>query len=283
MSINNLILKPRNTVKYFKYFITILLTLAWVFPFFIAFLMSFKAPSDIGEHLLSLPEKIYWGNYIDVITKNAAFRTGFINSVISTFVIVSALTLICSTAAWVIARNKRKIYSIIYYLFLAGILIPFQCIMFPTYLNLRAVGLMNTLTGFIVVRIGFQIAICILTMTSFVKTVPRELEEAASVDGANPFTTFWKIVFPLMKPINVSMLVINTLFAWNDFYVSVTILQSADKRTLPLAQFMYISEGSMDLNAAFAFFTLCMIPVLVIYLLVQKYIVSGITAGAVKG
>ena len=144
-----------------------------------------------------------------------------------------------------------------------GILIPFQCIMFPTYVNLKTVGLMNSLTGFIIVRTGFQIGICVLITTDFVRTVPVELEEAANIDGASIFSTFWRVVFPLMKPINVTMLVLNTLFSWNDFYVSVTILQSSQNRTLPLAQFVYRSESGVDVNLAFAFFTLCMIPVLI--------------------
>lgn len=186
-------------------------------------------------------------------------------------------------AAYVLARSRRKIYNFIYYVFLMGILIPFQCIMFPTYVNLKAVGLMNTLSGFVIVRTGFQIGMCILVITDFVRTVPVELEEAANIDGASIFRTFWRVVYPLMKPINVTMLVLNTLFSWNDFYVSVTILQSAQNRTLPLAQFVYRSESGVDVNQAFAFFTLCMLPVLILYLFSQRYIVSGIMSGAVKG
>lgn len=264
--------------------VVILITLLFVCPLYVSLVYSLKQPSEMGTSSpLSLPKGLYLGNFRDVITKNSDFKTGFVNSLITTLWIVGVLTVITPMAAYVLARSRRKIYNFIYYIFLMGILIPFQCIMFPTYINLKAVGLMNTLTGFIIVRTGFQIGMCIMVITDFVRTVPVELEEAANIDGASIFRTFWRVVYPLMKPINVTMLVLNTLFSWNDFYVSVTILQSAQNRTLPLAQFVYRSESGVDVNQAFAFFTLCMLPVLILYLFSQRYIVSGIMSGAVKG
>lgn len=264
--------------------VVILVTLLFVCPLYVSLVYSLKQPSDMGTSSpLSLPSSLYLGNYRDVITKNSDFRTGFINSLITTAWIVGILTVITPMAAYVLARNRSRWYNFIYYIFLMGILIPFQCIMFPTYVNLKSVGLMNTLSGFVIVRTGFQIGMCILVITDFVRTVPVELEEAASIDGASIFCTFWQVVYPLMKPINVTMLVLNTLFSWNDFYVSVTILQSPHNRTLPLAQFVYRSESGVDVNQAFAFFTLCMLPVLTLYLFSQRYIVNGIMSGAVKG
>ena len=264
--------------------VVVLVTLLFVCPLYVSLVYSLKQPSEMGTSSpLSLPETLYLGNYRDVITKNSDFQTGFINSLITTAWIVGILTVITPMAAYVLARNRSRGYNFIYYIFLMGILIPFQCIMFPTYVNLKSVGLMNTLSGFVIVRTGFQIGMCILVITDFVRTVPVELEEAASIDGASIFCTFWQVVYPLMKPINVTMLVLNTLFSWNDFYVSVTILQSPHNRTLPLAQFVYRSESGVDVNPAFAFFTLCMLPVLTLYLFSQRYIVNGIMSGAVKG
>ena len=264
--------------------VVVLITLVFVCPLYVSLVYSLKQPSEMGATSpLSLPKTLYLGNFRDVIVKNGDFQTGFVNSLLTTVWIVAILTIITPMAAYVLARSRRKIYNFIYYVFLMGILIPFQCIMFPTYVNLKAVGLMNTLCGFVIVRTGFQIGMCILVITDFVRTVPAELEEAANIDGASIFRTFWRVVYPLMKPINVTMLVLNTLFSWNDFYVSVTILQSAQNRTLPLAQFVYRSESGVDVNQAFAFFTLCMLPVLILYLFSQRYIVSGIMSGAVKG
>ncbi len=259
-------------------------TLLFVSPLYISLVYSLKTPAEMGVgNPLSLPKSLYIGNYRDVITKNTDFQTGFRNSLITTACIVGVLSFITPMSSYVLARSRSKGYSFVYYIFMTGILIPFQCIMFPAYINLKAVGLMNSLAGYIIVRTGFQIGICTLIVTDFIRTVPLELEEAANIDGASIFKTFWLIVFPLMKPINVTMLVLNTVMAWNDFYVSVTILQSSANRTLPLAQFVYRSESGVEVNLAFAFFTLCMIPVLVIYLFAQKFIVSGIMSGAVKG
>lgn len=267
-----------------RVFVVICITLLFVSPLYISLIYSLKTPAEMGTSTpLALPQSLYLGNFRDVIVKNSDFQTGFVNSILTTVAIVGVLTIITPMAAYVLARNRSRVYNFIYYIFLMGILIPFQCIMFPTYVNLKNAGMMNTLGGFIVVRSGFQIGMCILILTDFVRTVPTDLEEAANIDGASILRTFWSVVYPLMKPINVTMLVLNTLFSWNDFYVSVTILQSVQNRTLPLAQFVYRSESGVDVNLAFAFFTLSMLPVLILYLFSQKYIVSGIMSGAVKG
>ena len=262
----------------------LIVTLLFVAPLYISFIYSLKTPAEIGTTPpLSLPKSFYMGNYVDVVTKNDLFQTGFVNSLICTIVIVSVLTVVTPMASYVLARSKRRIYTFIYYIFMTGILIPYQCIMFPSYVDLKAIGLINTLPGFMIVRTGFSIGMCVLITTNFVKSVPEELEEASSIDGASIFQTFWRIVYPLMKPINMTMLVLNTLNAWNDYSISITVLQSNKVRTMPLAQLVYTSESGVDINLAFAFFTLSMMPVLVLYLFTQRYIVSGIMSGAVKG
>ncbi len=262
----------------------IIVTVLFVAPLYISFIYSLKTPAEIGKTPpLSLPRSLYMGNYVDVVTKNDLFQTGFINSLICTVVIVTVLTFITPMASYVLARSKRKLYAFIYYVFMTGILIPYQCIMFPSYVDLKTIGLINTLPGFMVVRTGFSIGMCVLITTNFVKSVPEELEEASSIDGASIFQTFWRIVYPLMKPINMTMLVLNTLSAWNDYSISITVLQSNKVRTMPLAQLVYTSESGVDINLAFAFFTLSMMPVLILYLFTQRYIVSGIMSGAVKG
>ena len=264
--------------------LVVAVTALFISPLYISLIYSLKTPAEIGKTApLSLPQSLYLGNYYDVITKNNLFKTGFVNSLICTVVIVTVLTFVTPMASYVLARSKRKVYTFIYYIFMTGILIPYQCIMFPSYVDLKTVGLINTLPGFMVVRTGFSIGMCILITTNFVKTVPEELEEAASIDGASIFQTFWRIVYPLMKPINMTMLVLNTLNAWNDYSISITVLQSNQVRTMPLAQLVYTSESGVDVNLAFAFFVLSMLPVLLLYLFSQRYIVSGIMSGAVKG
>jgi raffinose/stachyose/melibiose transport system permease protein len=271
------------TVKTLKKIGIGLVALAFFAPFYISLLYSFKTPQEVAMGKLALPTRLYLNNFIKVVTENPAFATGLTNTVVSTIPVVIILTLFCSMASYVLARNTRGFYGFLYYIFLGAMLIPFQSIMFPLYLNFKIAGLSNSLWGFILARIGFQVPLCILVITGFIKTVPRDLEEAAQIDGANVFITFWKVIFPLMLPVNVTMIVLNTLFTWNDFYVALVLLQTNSVRTLPLAQFYYFGENTVELNLAFAFFTLSMLPVIILYLFTQKYIVSGIMSGAVKG
>lgn len=276
--------RRKHMLKVLQIALVVIITVLYVSPLYISFNYSFKTPEELGTSSpMSLPSSIFLGNYQQVITKNRDFVTGFTNSLISTVCIVGVLTFITPMASYVLARSTSKFSTFAYYIFMTGILIPFQCIMYPAYVNLKATGLIDTLPGYIIVRTGFQIGMCIMILTNFVKTVPTELEEAANIDGASIFHSFWRIVFPLMKPINVTMLVINALNAWNDYTVAVSILQSSANRTLPLAQLLYTSESGVEVNLAFAFFGLCMLPVLILYLFTQRYIVSGIMSGSIKG
>ena len=218
-----------------------------------------------------------------MIFENELFGIGFKNSVINTIPTVLILMGFTSMAAWVLARYDSRVYRLIYAVLTLGLLIPFQCFELPLFLNWYNMGLVSTNIGFIIARSGLQISISMVAVTGFVKTVPRELEQAASIDGCNRFQTFWKVVFPLMTPINVTQLVLNTLFIWNDYSTSIILLREKDSKSLTLAQIQYFNGKTTELNEAFAFFILAMIPILALYLLCQKYIISGITAGAVKG
>lgn len=274
----------KKLLNWLRIALVVAITILYVSPLYISFNYSFKTPEELGTSSpMVLPGSLYLGNYVDVLTKNKDFVTGFTNSIITTVCIVVILTVITPMASYVLARSTSKWTTFAYYIFMTGILIPFQCIMYPAYVNLKSVGLIDTLPGYILVQTGFLIGTSIMILTAFVKTVPVELEEAANIDGASIFQAFWVIVFPLMKPINVTVLVINMLNAWNDYTVAISLLQSNAKRTLPLAQLLYTSEVGVEINLAFAFFGLCMLPVLVLYLFTQRYIVSGIMSGSVKG
>ena len=179
--------------------------------------------------------------------------------------------------------DHLRAYKILYAVLTLGLLVPFQCFVLPLYLNWYNAGLVSTNIGFIIARAGLQISISLTAITGFVKTVPRELEQAASIDGCNRFQLFWKIVFPLMTPINTTQLVLNTLFIWNDYSTAIILLREKESKTLTLAQIQYFNGKTTELNEAFAFFILAMIPILALYLSCQRYIISGITAGAVKG
>ncbi|WP_077532173.1 carbohydrate ABC transporter permease [Massiliimalia massiliensis] len=275
--------KIKQLPRILVFLFMLLLALVWISPFYIAVVYAFKSPTDQVFGALGPPSSLYLENFKDVLFDNKLFFTALKNSILVTIPVTAILQIICSTSAYVIARNSGRFYKLIYSLFVASILIPFQSIMLPVYINLQKVGMINNLWGFILIRIGFTVAFDTILITSFVKTIPVVLEEAASIDGAGRFTTFWKIVYPTMQPVNITVMVLNVLFTWNDYNIALIILQKTAVRTLPMAQYIYFGETTTELNPAFAFATLSMLPVIILYLFFQRYIVDGIVAGAVKG
>ena len=261
----------------------IALVLVTLIPFYISVIYSIKYKNEITINHLAWPKNPTVDNYIRVVTENEQFLVGFKNSILTTIPTIFLLMLVCSMAAWILARNNNRFYSYMYTIMAMGTLIPFQCIMLPLYLNMFKAGLVSTNLGFIIARSGLQVSISILVITSFVKTVPKELEQAAQIDGCGKFQTFWQIVFPLLKPINATQLVLNTVYVWNDYNTAVVLLRDKASRTLPLAQIIYFNENTAELNLAFAFFIMAMLPILILYFSLQKYVVSGVMAGAVKG
>jgi raffinose/stachyose/melibiose transport system permease protein len=255
---------------------------AFTFPFYISFVYAFKSNQEIAFIGIAFPKQFHWENFSKAI-EMSNFFSALKNSLLTTIPTVLILTLVCSMATYVIARNNNLFYNAWFYLFLGAILIPFQAIMLPLYINLKNWGLLNTVSGFVLTKAGFLIAYTILIVTGFVKGIPKEMEESAGIDGAHPYTVFWRIVFPLLKPIVLTSVILNTLYTWNDFEISLIVLQKNDIRTLPLMQYFFFGENSSELNLAFATFILSMIPILILYFILQRYIITGIMTGAVKG
>lgn len=251
-------------------------------PFYIVVLYSVKSKAEMAMSHLSLPSRINWENFV-VGMEISDFPLALKNSVITTLFTVVILTLVCAPAAYIVDRKRSKFYSAVYYTLMASVILPFQSIMTPLYINLKNFELINTHLGFILTKAGMQIAFTVIIITGFVKSIPRELEQSASIDGASIYGAYWRIVFPLMKPIIFTSVILNFLNVWNDFQISVVILQNMKTRTIPLTQYYFMSEKAVELHLAFAVFLISMIPVVGVYLLFQRYIIQGITAGAVKG
>ena len=260
----------------------LLVTLLVISPFYIAIIYSVKSKPELVTNRLALPKVIHWDNFTRAI-ETSNFGLALKNSLITTVVAVFVITLICTMSAYIIARKNNRFYNTIYYIFVGAMIIPFQSIMTPLYVDMNHWGMLNTLSGFILAKIGFQIAFTVLLVSGFVKNIPRDLEEAAAIDGAGIYGIFFRIVFPLMKPIILTSVVLNTLNVWNDFQMSLTLLQRKEVRNVPLTQYFFFGENSVELGLAFALFLLSMISILALYLALQKYIIGGITSGAVKG
>ena len=257
-------------------------TLVIFAPFYIAIIYSVKSKPELVTNRLAWPKTIHWENFTIAI-RVSNFGLALKNSAVTTVISVACITLVCSMAAYIIARKNNRLYNFLYYVFLGAMIIPFQSIMTPLYVMMKQMGLLNTLLGFVLIKISFQIAFTVLLVTGFVKTVPRDLEEAASIYGYNIYQVFARIVLPLMQPIILTSIVLNALNVWNDFQTSLTFLQKKEVRTVPLTQYFFFGENNIELGLAFALFMISMIPVLVLYFALQKYIISGITAGSVKG
>ncbi len=261
----------------------IMMALAFMLPFYIAIVYAVKSPEEKARTGLAFPTGIHFENFTEAI-RVSNFWGATKNSLIVTTFSVALLVVACSMAGYVIARNMHsKFYQCIYYIFLAAILLSFQVVMLPLYVQLKNTGMLNTLRGLILTISGFQLAYNVFVYVGFIRSIPIEMEEAAFIDGAGKFRTFWSIIFPLMKPIVSSTLILNALAVWNDFQISLIIAQKATVRTIPLTQYFFFGQYSIKLNMAFAAFVLAMIPIIILYLFMQRYIIGGVMAGAVKG
>lgn len=252
-----------------------------LYPIVLIFFSALKSKTELAKNPAGFPIDITFDYFIKAIQK-MDFLQSFMNTAFITVLAVVILIVMNSMTAYAICR-RGKVYNIIYFLFLAGMMIPFQMRMIPLYKFMNDVGLLNKLAGVIFVYLGSLAPMGIFLLTGFVKSVPKELEDAARIDGAGMYRTFFTIVLPLLKGPISTVAIFNTFTIWNDFLMPMLFLQKRDKLTLTvtLANFqgMYFSDWSM----IFAGVCLIVAPMIVIFLVAQKYVINGITAGAVKG
>lgn len=274
--------KRSKVLKIVKIVILWIITLIFLFPFYIAILYAFKSPEEIAADPISFPSRLYLENFVEAV-KLPNYISGFFNSLITAVAVVFLTVITTSMASYKIVRKNNKFYGIFYYLFQFSILLPFQVIMYPLYSQLKQFNMINRLPSLMIVQTGILIGFYSFLYAGFIKTVPLELEEAARIDGCSKYGTFFKIVLPLLKPITMTIIVLVFLASWNDFIVPMVFMQQANVRTMPLIQFYLFGQYAQYVNIAFAAVILSMIPVLILYFALQKYIVSGITAGAIKG
>lgn len=250
-------------------------------PFYVAVCYAFKSKIDFARTKLAPPTSLYLGNFVDALHVRNFFDS-VRNSALVAVCMVIIIVFFCSAGAYIIARKNNRPYNAVFYVFQLVILIPFQTVMFPLYKELSNIGALNTLWGLCLAQAGVNVGYYVFLYTGFIKGVPISLEEAARIDGCNRYQTFLHIVFPLLKPITMTVIVLSFLASWNDFIISMIICQKLERRTLPLMQFYFFGEYSANVSVAFAASLLAMMPAVIIYFCAQKYIVAGMTAGAVK-
>ena len=277
-------MKPDRKVNLPLSILMWLIVAVFAMPFYILIVYAVKPrEATMLKNPLSLPTSLCWENFTEAIEKSK-FTLAFCNSLIATICGTLLLVIVCSMAAYVIVRRERsRFYNAWQYIFLAAVMLPFQTVMFPLYKNLVNLHMLNTLWGYVLVSVGFQLGFNIFLYCGFIKTVPLELEEAAQIDGCNAYGTYFKIVFPLLKPITMTVVVLAALGIWNDYQIALVVIMKDNVRTLPVAQQAFIGQQISYHNLAAAACLLSIIPMFLLFLFLQKFIVKGIAAGAVKG
>ncbi|MEK4403647.1 carbohydrate ABC transporter permease [Sporosarcina sp. FSL K6-6792] len=256
-------------------------------PIYIIIVNSFKNRRELYENALALPGKFSFQYYLEAMEK-MNFLTALGNSLYITIFSVVIIVVLSSMTAWMLARTDNKLSKIIFMTFIATMLIPFQTLMMPlmqlmsTITNTLHIPMFNTREGLIFMHVGFSSSISVFLYHGFIKSIPITLEEAATIDGASKFGVFWKIIFPMLKPITVTVMILNVINIWNDYLLPSLTLTDKGLRTIPLSTFYFFGEFTIKWNLAMAGLMLTIIPVVIFYVLAQKHIIKGIGEGAVK-
>lgn len=265
----------------------VIFCLGYLFPIYIVLVNSFKSRQELYDNMLALPDKLSFQFYQTAMDKMNFIRS-FGNSLIVTTVSIAIIVVLASGTAWMLVRANNKISKILFMVFIATMIIPFQTIMMPLMQVMGWAGrqlhipILDTLGGLIYMNVGFGASMAVFLYHGFVKSIPISLEEAATLDGCNIFQVFWKIVFPMLKPTTVTVIILDVIWIWNDYLLPRLVLSSKALRTIPLSTASFFGQFTIEWNLAMAGLMLTIIPVIIFYLAAQKYIVKGVAAGAVK-
>lgn len=276
--------KGRKTNK----ILTILLIIGTVtvfFPLYMAVIIAFKNPNEMTNDVagaLSLPKSWSFSNFAEAM-QVTDFWHSLGNSLLITLVTIVLAILIHSIAGYVIGRGMRKIkgFKFIYFYIVSGMFVPFSILMMPLVKQTAQMGIGNRF-GVIVLYLVFYMPMNVLLYSGYLKNIPEAMEEAANIDGASTWTTYWRVIFPMMKPMHATVAILTALGTWNDVMTPLVIMSGTGQNTLPLAQLNFQSQFGTNYNLAFASYILALIPILIFYIICQKQILNGVANGAVK-
>lgn len=263
------------------------LSVIYLFPVVTVLMNSFKNKSSITLEPFTLPSsETFVGaeNYITGITHgNYPFYMSVLYSFIITLLSVFLILLCTSMAAWYINRVNSRFCKTIYYLCIFSMVVPFQMVMFTLSKTADNLQLNNPFT-IAIIYLGFGAGLAVFMFSGFIKGVPIEIEEAATIDGCNPVQTFFRVVMPIMKPTYISVGILQTMWIWNDYLLPYLVLDQTKYKTIPIhIQYLQGSYGRRDMGAMMALIILCLVPIVIFYFACQKYIIKGVISGAVKG
>lgn len=266
--------------KTLLFLVGVIAAVLYLSPVLILVNSSFKTLKEIYLDILALPETLTWTNYTSALEALDFGRT-FMNSIVITVSSTLLILLVSSMAAWALARYKTRTSKVLFMIFAAAQLIPFQCVMLPLVDFMDKLHLMNR-PGLVFMYVGFGCSMSIVLFHGFITNVPKELEEAATIDGCNMFQTFFMIVLPLLKTILVTVAILEVMWIWNDFLLPQLVINKPGWQTLPLKTYLFFGQFTKKWDLATAGLVLCMLPIVIFYLTCQKHIVKGVTEGAVK-
>ncbi len=280
-------MKKRRAIKEtIIYILLFLISVIFLAPIAIILMNSLKGNFYISQKPFSPPDsETFVGieNFIKGFTQSDFIRS-LANSAFITVFSVAGIVLLTAMTAWYIVRVKNRFTKLMYYLFVFSMIVPFQMVMYTmTYYAFELH--LNNPVGIVFIYLGFGAGLSVFMFSGFIKSIPTEIEEAATIDGCSPVKTFFLVVFPILKPTAITVAILNAMWVWNDYLLPYLVLGSGENKTLPVAVQMALTGGygNKDMGALMAMLVLAILPIIIFYLFCQKYIIRGVVAGAVKG
>ena len=272
----------RSLPKFWQYVILCVFVVVIFTPIIILLFGSLKTRGEMYSQPYTIPNPPRWGNYTRILGQDSFWRM-LANSLLVMAVTTTAVVFLCSLAAFVFARMNFRGKTLVFLLFTLGLMFPINVAILPVYLVLRQIGLTNNLAGVMIVQIAFLLSGNILILRGFFAAIPAELQDAAYIDGCTTFGFFWRILLPLAKPALAAVAALTMVVSWNDLLVPLVVLDKDKLWTLPLGTMQFQGQYGQDLALVAAFVSLSALPAVVFYIIAERQIVSGLTAGALKG
>lgn len=259
----------------------VVLSLTVLVPLYFTVVTALKTPDQLGGSGFAPPTEWAWGNFAEA-WRTIDYPARALNTALITVGAVVLTLLTNSMVAYAIARQMhRRLFKALFYYFIAALFIPFPVLMLPAAKQAAILGLDNQ-AGLILLYTVYGLSFNVFLYTAYVRSIPAELEEAARIDGSSTWGVFWRVVFPLLAPINATVGILTCVWAWNDFLLPLVILSDPDAATIQLAQYVFQGQFSADYTLAFASYLMAMAPLLVVYVVAQRWVISGVTRGAIK-